>query len=258
MFLGPKFVTNWPLPSSKECRPSPIDIDRFRMGVQFGGRCEMKGETHGVGDPQGTWRDKPQSVCRLLYIFLLLASNNKITSGHMRTRRSLTTLMPTPSSIPVLAPTTRSLPTCSHACLCWHSEFDCWLVCHITGYSSICCRGHRKVEMPNAGSNDPPLSRTHWYKLERRHSGARKTHTTDFLTSQYCTAVSFDIHNAIARFPGRFECPTHARVCIPLGFVKPLPWPAETPTLGSGYGFARVRVWVALENPRVTCDNHYS
>jgi len=78
-----------------------------------------------------------------------------------------------------------------------------------------------------------------------------------FPTLQYCTAVSFDICNAIARFPGQFECHTHARVGIPPGFMKPLPWPAETPTLGSGYGFAWVRVWVALENPRVTHDNHY-
>src|SRR6266567_4250925 len=46
---------------------------------------------------------------------------------------------------------------------------------------------------------------------------------TTFPTSQYCTAVSFDIRNAIARFPGWFECCTRARVGIPPGFVKPLP-----------------------------------
>ena len=193
----------------------------------FGGRYEMKGETHGVGDPWGTWWDKPQSVCHLLYNFILLYSNNKITSGHTCTHCSPTTLMPTPSSIPMLAPTTQSPPTCSHACLCWHLEFDCWLVCHITGSPNLvpayAAKGTARLKCPTQSPNNPLLSQMHWCKLEQCCSGAWKTHTTDFLTLQYCTAVSFDIRNAIARFPGQFECPTHAWVGIPPGFVKPLP-----------------------------------
>jgi len=38
-------------------------------------------------------------------------------------------------------------------------------------------------------------------------------------------------------------------------FAKPGPQPAKTPTLECGYGFSQVRVWVALEYPRVTRDN---
>ena len=77
-----------------------------------------------------------------------------------------------------------------------------------------------------------------------------------FLTSQGRTAVSIDTRTALARFTGHFLYDTRERVYVPVGFIKPLPGPAETPTLGSGYGFARVRVRVALENPRVTRDNH--
>ena len=47
---------------------------------------------------------------------------------------------------------------------------------------------------------------------------------------------------------------TQHRFLNPPNLSKPLTWPAETPTLGSGYGFAWV--WVALEYPRVTHDNH--
>ena len=42
-----------------------------------------------------------------------------------------------------------------------------------------------------------------------------------------------------------------------MGLKKPTPIPAKTPTLGCGCGFVRVRVWVALENPRVAHDNPY-
>ena len=38
---------------------------------------------------------------------------------------------------------------------------------------------------------------------------------------------------------------------------KPLPQPAVTLTLITGYGLRRVGVRVALENPRVTRANHY-
>ena len=37
---------------------------------------------------------------------------------------------------------------------------------------------------------------------------------------------------------------------------NPYPQPTETPTLSGRYGLMRVRVRVALEYPRVTCDNH--
>ena len=49
--------------------------------------------------------------------------------------------------------------------------------------------------------------------------------------------------------------PTHT--CIPAEPAKPLPQPAGTLTLVGGYGFVRVGVQVALEYPRVTCDNPY-
>ena len=39
------------------------------------------------------------------------------------------------------------------------------------------------------------------------------------------------------------------------GFEKAHPVPTKTPTLGCGWGFLRVQVQVALENPRVACDN---
>ena len=42
-----------------------------------------------------------------------------------------------------------------------------------------------------------------------------------------------------------------------MGLKKPAPIPAKTPTLSCGWGFPRVQVRVALENPRVACDNPY-
>ena len=41
----------------------------------------------------------------------------------------------------------------------------------------------------------------------------------------------------------------------PMGLKKPAPIPTRTPTLGCEWGFPWVRVQVALENPRVACDN---
>jgi len=81
------------------------------------------------------------------------------------------------------------------------------------------------------------------------------------LTLQACTAVSIDTRTALVRFTGRSSMvhiplvPTCT--CIPTKPTKPLPQPAGTCTLVGGYGFVQVRVWVALEYPRVTCDNLY-
>jgi len=63
---------------------------------------------------------------------------------------------------------------------------------------------------------------THWQYALDTWVHSPHLHTA-VLTSQYCTAVSFDTRNAIARFPGQLWYPTHARVGVPLGFVKPLP-----------------------------------
>jgi len=76
------------------------------------------------------------------------------------------------------------------------------------------------------------------------------------LTSQYCTVMSFDTRNAIARFIGWFRQDTRERVCVPPGFLKPLPLTRQNPYPWGGYGFSRVRVRVALGYPRVTRDNH--
>jgi hypothetical protein len=78
------------------------------------------------------------------------------------------------------------------------------------------------------------------------------------LTSQGRTAVSVDTRTALARSLGQFWSHTRARVFVPPGFLKPLPQPVKTRTLRCGYGFAWVRVRVALEYPRVTRDNLYS
>ena len=75
------------------------------------------------------------------------------------------------------------------------------------------------------------------------------------LSSQGCTAVSIDTRTALVRLLGQFWSHTCMQVCVPLGFLKPLPQPIKTHTLWCGYRFAWVRVWVALEYPRVTCDN---
>ena len=69
-------------------------------------------------------------------------------------------------------------------------------------------------------------------------------------------SVIWHLH-ATAWFPGRFECRACTWVCYPRVLWNLLPWPAETPTLGSGYEFLWVPVWVVLEYPRVTCDNPY-
>jgi hypothetical protein len=77
------------------------------------------------------------------------------------------------------------------------------------------------------------------------------------LTSQCCTAVSFDTCTAIARFLSQlWEC-TRARVAYPRVLQKPVPLPIETRTPGRGYKFSGVQVRVALENPRVTRANPY-
>jgi hypothetical protein len=78
------------------------------------------------------------------------------------------------------------------------------------------------------------------------------------LTSQGRTAVSVDTRTALARSLGQFRSHTRARVCVPPGFLKPLPQPVKTRTRTEGYGFAWVRVRVALEYPRVTRDNLYT
>jgi hypothetical protein len=79
---------------------------------------------------------------------------------------------------------------------------------------------------------------------------------TKGITSQCCTAMSFDTRNAIARFIGWFWQDTRERVCVPPGFSKPLPRTHQNPYPWGGYGFSRVRVRVALGYPRVTHDNH--
>jgi hypothetical protein len=75
------------------------------------------------------------------------------------------------------------------------------------------------------------------------------------LSLQGRTAVSVDTRTALARLLGQFWSHTCAQVCVPPGFLKPLPQPVKTRTLWCGYGFAWVRVRVALEYPRVTRDN---
>jgi len=62
------------------------------------------------------------------------------------------------------------------------------------------------------------------YNTRQQYTRVHSLHLhTAVLTSQYCTVVSFDARNAIARFPGQLWHPTCARVGAPLGFVKPLP-----------------------------------
>ena len=70
-------------------------------------------------------------------------------------------------------------------------------------------------------------------------------------------AVSIDTRTALVRSLGQFWSHTRAQVCVPPGFLKPLPQPIKTHTPWCGYGFAWVRVRVALEYPRVTLDNPY-
>ena len=66
------------------------------------------------------------------------------------------------------------------------------------------------------------------------------------LSLQGHMAVSIDTYTALVRLLGQFWSHTHMWVCVPPGFLKPLPQPIKTHTLQCGYGFAWVRVWVAL------------
>ena len=75
------------------------------------------------------------------------------------------------------------------------------------------------------------------------------------LAPQGHMAVSIDTHTALVRLLGQFWSHTCVWVCVPPGFLKPLPQPIKIHTLWCRYRFAWVRVWVALEYPRVTCDN---
>jgi len=63
-------------------------------------------------------------------------------------------------------------------------------------------------------------------------------------------AVSIDICFAVARFLVGLEGKP-AWVGVPPGFLE-----TRTPTRRNPYPWARVRVRVALEYPRVTRDNH--
>jgi len=49
--------------------------------------------------------------------------------------------------------------------------------------------------------------------------------------------VSIDTRTALARFIGWLWEDTRERVWVPPGFLKPLPKPVETRTLGAGAGF---------------------
>ena len=44
---------------------------------------------------------------------------------------------------------------------------------------------------------------------------------------------------------------------LPVGFMKTHTHTPKTHTHGCGHGFPQVQVQVALENPRVACDNPY-
>ena len=78
---------------------------------------------------------------------------------------------------------------------------------------------------------------------------ARLTHPhalTTPLTLQGRMAVSIDTRTALAWLLGQFwkeasttnrtTTATRARVCVPPGFLKPLPQPVKTRTLGAGTG----------------------
>ena len=61
--------------------------------------------------------------------------------------------------------------------------------------------------------------------------------------------LNIEINKFIVPYP-----PLQVQVWEPLGFSKPMTRSHETCTRERGYGFPRVRVRVALENPRVACD----
>jgi len=78
---------------------------------------------------------------------------------------------------------------------------------------------------------------------------ARLTHPhalTTPVTLQGCTAVSIDTRTALARLLGQFwkeasttnqtTAATHTWVCVPPGFLKPLPQPVKTRTRTKGTG----------------------
>ena len=78
--------------------------------------------------------------------------------------------------------------------------------------------------------------------------------STTLLTSQCCKAVSIDTCTAVARFFNWFWGCTHTQVAYPRVFAKPVTI-LIVHTLGHGYGFFAIWVWVALENPRVIHAN---
>jgi len=166
----------------------------------------------------------------------------------------------------VLAPATQSLPICLCAHQYRHSEFGCDEVIGVPHHqlsqpnSNICYQGQWRSKHPMPGQMAQCVLNTRLNSLAK----GQMTHTrskhpmwgqiTDcwvectnassngiavglerpilpiFLPSQYCMVVSFDIHNAIARFPGWFEfIPAHGLVYPQVSWnpypdlLKPLP-----------------------------------
>ena len=107
-FLGSKpSPPGLSLPAKDVGHPKSMLMD-FGWEFELGAR-RKKGETHGVGDPRGTWGDEPESVCFLLHILPLLSSNNKIRQDTRHPQHSL--LLHNLNAHPiVLAPATQSPP----------------------------------------------------------------------------------------------------------------------------------------------------
>ena len=125
-----------------------------------------------------------------------------------------------------LASVTQSPPTRSHACMPYtRSNVLSWGQTHQCSPSS---------ELENLGLDTSPCASS---TINSVTAAWWFSPLPTFPTSQCCMAVSFDTCNAIARFPGWFECHTHAWVGIPPGFMKPLPWPIRTCTCPKGTGF---------------------
>ena len=101
--------------------------------------------------------------------------------------------------------------------------------CHLSTATSLVCKSEQYTSSSTflAPKSEPEVDLCHILTL-----------LACPLTLQGCTAASIDACTALVRSLGQFWSHTRMRVCVPPGFLKPLPQPVKTRTLWCGYRFA--------------------
>jgi hypothetical protein len=239
LFRSPnsKLASTWPLPSNEGCRLPDVDIDGSWDGLAG---WEQVGNAR--GDP---WYGRPARYVRRGAII----GSPTFTNFHSVYILTLKTCLDTPPYPPLYARALALPPLPSHArpsrrwsfmAFRHHShQFHLPRMAERAGGGFMGFQHHLyPLHLPRMLDRAPcpPLR-----SLPPSHATARRgwilVTLSEPLTSQGCTAVSIDTCTALARLLGQFWSHTRAWVCVPPGFLKPLPQPVKTRTLECGCGF---------------------